>query len=79
MKKHYLIFDRFSGLLVGSMLWQDAYFLFHKHSNRIAVRITSKGKYQIRWLCTGLDATAEENRQELDRLKAIRGDGDLPR
>ncbi len=74
IKRHYAIFNATNGGLVGNLRWdaiQDIYATC-PDSVRAIYRLKRTGRAQVRWICTGLDANARENVQELDRLNAVR-------
>lgn len=78
--KSYLVFNLASGgVLAATLPWSRVKVCFrnwrlddNSGSRYLAVRITNKGKPQVRWLCSGLDASASENREALDNLKRLR-------
>jgi hypothetical protein len=70
--RQYRIFSR-SGQLVGNLLWDAIRDIYQDSPDSIrAVYQDRKGRPQVRFVCSGLNASAEENRQELDAMKAAR-------
>ncbi len=76
MRRLYAVFKTTTGELIGSMDWESVQGIYGKDpdSIRAVYRTKRTYKHRVRWVCSGLDANAFENRIELDGLNKRRID-----
>jgi hypothetical protein len=78
-KRMYSIYDLTNGgQLLAALPWKDAKDIYATRDDLyLAVYLNRKGKSWVRWLSTGLEASARERLDALWRLKTVRGEKPL--